>query len=73
MAHAKQVAAVRQLWPLLAVDEIDRSIDFYQNTLGFAVVGRAEGTDFASKGLFNIPLAELRRRHEGWLPDWIQG
>ena len=42
MAHAKQVAAVRQLWPLLAVDEIDRSIDFYQNTLGFAVVGRAE-------------------------------
>jgi phosphoribosylformylglycinamidine synthase len=38
-----------------------------------SVVGRAGGTDFASKGLFSIPLAELRRRHEGWLPDWIQG
>ena len=26
----------------LAVEDIDRSIDFYHNTLGFAVVGRAE-------------------------------
>ncbi|MFN3816947.1 phosphoribosylformylglycinamidine synthase subunit PurL [Brevundimonas sp.] len=38
-----------------------------------SVVGRAGGTDFASRGLFSIPLAELRRRHEGWLPDWIKG
>ena len=36
-----------------------------------SVVGRAGGEDFASKDLFSIPLAELRARHEGWLPDWI--
>ena len=42
MASAEQVATVRQLWPLLAVEDIDRSIDFYQNTLRFTIVGRAE-------------------------------
>jgi catechol 2,3-dioxygenase-like lactoylglutathione lyase family enzyme len=42
MATAEQVATVRQLWPLLSVGDIDRSVDFYQNTLGFTIVGRAE-------------------------------
>ena len=42
MATAKRVATVRQLWPLLAVEDIDRSINFYQSKLGFSIVGRAE-------------------------------
>ena len=42
MATAERVATVRQLWPLLAVDDIDRSINFYQGKLGFSIVGRAE-------------------------------
>ena len=33
MAHAKQVAAVRQLWPLLAVDEIDRWLAMLRTAL----------------------------------------
>ena len=42
MATAAQVATVRHLWPLLAVEDIDRSINFYQSKLGFSIVGRAE-------------------------------
>jgi uncharacterized glyoxalase superfamily protein PhnB len=34
--------AIRQLWPLLAVRDVHRSVDFYQNKLGFSVAGRAE-------------------------------
>ena len=41
MATAEQVV-VRQVWPLLAVEDIDRSINFYQHKLGFSIVGRAE-------------------------------
>ena len=33
---------VRQLWPLLIVQEIRRSIEFYRDRLGFALVGSAE-------------------------------
>jgi catechol 2,3-dioxygenase-like lactoylglutathione lyase family enzyme len=42
MGAAEQVATVRQLRPLLVVADIDRSIGFYREKLGFAVVGRAE-------------------------------
>ena len=38
-----------------------------------SVVGHAGGIDFASKGLFSIPLKDLRAKHEGWLPGWIEG
>ncbi|MFN4297494.1 MAG: phosphoribosylformylglycinamidine synthase subunit PurL [Brevundimonas sp.] len=59
---------------LVAVQDADALIAGAREAgLHASVVGRAGGTDFASKGLFSIPLAELRRRHEGWLPDWIQG
>jgi phosphoribosylformylglycinamidine synthase subunit PurL len=59
---------------LVAVQDADALIAAAREAgLHASVVGRAGGTDFASKGLFSIPLAELRRRHEGWLPDWIQG
>ncbi|MBA3999224.1 phosphoribosylformylglycinamidine synthase subunit PurL [Brevundimonas sp.] len=59
---------------LVAVQDADALITAAREAgLHASVVGRAGGTDFASKGLFSIPLAELRRRHEGWLPDWIQG
>lgn len=42
MVLARQTAVVRQLWPLIKVQEIARSVDFYCNRLGFTVVGRAE-------------------------------
>jgi uncharacterized glyoxalase superfamily protein PhnB len=42
MIHNQQTALVRQLWPLLAVQEIGRSVEFYCDQLGFAVVGRSE-------------------------------
>ncbi|MEH6663874.1 MAG: phosphoribosylformylglycinamidine synthase subunit PurL [Brevundimonas sp.] len=59
---------------LVAVQDAEALIAAARDAgLHASVVGRAGGTDFASKGLFSIPLAELRRRHEGWLPDWIQG
>ena len=59
---------------LVAVQDADALIAAAREAgLHASVVGRGGGTDFASKGLFSIPLAELRRRHEGWLPDWIQG
>jgi len=40
MATAEQVATVRQIWPLFAVEDMARSIRFYE-LLGFSVVGRA--------------------------------
>ena len=33
---------IRQLWPLLLVQDINRSVEFYRDLLGFAMVGRAE-------------------------------
>jgi glyoxylase I family protein len=33
---------VQQLWPLLAVTDIERSIAFYRDQLGFTVVGDAK-------------------------------
>ncbi|MDH3206697.1 MAG: VOC family protein [Gemmatimonadota bacterium] len=36
---------VRDLWPLLFVRDIGRSIQFYTDALGFEVVGKAEGED----------------------------
>jgi predicted enzyme related to lactoylglutathione lyase len=33
---------IRQLWPLLMVQDIVRSVAFYRNQLGFDVAGRAE-------------------------------
>ena len=38
---AQPPAVVRQLWPLLAVQDIDRAVAFYRDQLGFAVVGEA--------------------------------
>jgi len=42
MVHTEHTAVVRQLWPLLTVQEIGRSVEFYCNRLGFSVVGRSE-------------------------------
>jgi len=42
METVDQRAAVQQVWPLLAVEDVERSLDFYQNMLGFTVVGRAD-------------------------------
>ena len=36
-----------------------------------ALVGAAGGEAFGSTGLFNIPLAELRAAHEGWMPAFM--
>ncbi len=32
---------IRQLWPLLPVSDIDRSVGFYRDKLGFTIVGEA--------------------------------
>lgn len=42
MAIAEHAPTLRQLWPLLAVDEIERSVNFYRDMLGFNVAGQAE-------------------------------
>ncbi len=39
---AADLPTIRQLWPLLAVDDIERSLAFYEHQLGFSIVGRAE-------------------------------
>ena len=35
------------------------------------VVGRAGGADLAVRGLFDLPLSELRAAHEGWMPGYM--
>lgn len=45
MTVAEPTAVVRQIWPLLTVQCIERSIEFYRNRLGFTIVGRAESDD----------------------------
>jgi catechol 2,3-dioxygenase-like lactoylglutathione lyase family enzyme len=35
-------AALREIWPLLVVQDIDRSIAFYRDKLGFGVVAEAQ-------------------------------
>jgi phosphoribosylformylglycinamidine synthase II len=36
-----------------------------------ARVGRAEGEALALPGTFNLPLADLRQAHEGWMPGFM--
>jgi len=40
-AHGNR-SVIRQLWPLLAVSDIDHSVEFYRDRMGFTIVGRAE-------------------------------
>jgi len=35
------------------------------------VIGAAEGSFFAAKDLFSIPLTRLRAAHEGWMPAYM--
>lgn len=42
---SQKPATVHQLWPLLFVSDIGRSIGFYSQTLDFEVVGQAERED----------------------------
>jgi uncharacterized glyoxalase superfamily protein PhnB len=42
MTTAQPDALVHQIWPLLVVEDIERSIEFYRDQLGFSLVGRAE-------------------------------
>ena len=37
------------------------------------IVGRATGTALNLKGEAALPLAELRRAHEAWLPAYMDG
>jgi phosphoribosylformylglycinamidine synthase len=36
-----------------------------------AVIGHAGGESLAAEGLFDLPLAELRQAHEGWMPGYM--
>lgn len=42
MTVTEESTVVRHIWPLLMVQDIDRSVGFYRDQLGLAVVGRAE-------------------------------
>jgi catechol 2,3-dioxygenase-like lactoylglutathione lyase family enzyme len=42
MAVTECSAVVRQLWPLLLVKDIERSLRFYHGQLGFALVAQAQ-------------------------------
>ena len=42
MTTADRTAAVRELWPLLLVQDIDRSLAFYRDQLGFELVDAAQ-------------------------------
>ncbi len=48
MTVAERVANVRAVWPLLAVDDLEASMAFYRDMLGFRLVGQADadGTVF---------------------------
>jgi uncharacterized glyoxalase superfamily protein PhnB len=42
MTSMSKSAVVRQLRPLLAVSDIQRSVEYYRDRLGFALTGQAE-------------------------------
>jgi catechol 2,3-dioxygenase-like lactoylglutathione lyase family enzyme len=42
MTRSERAVIVHQIWPLLVVRDIDRSVEFYRDRLGFSVVGQAE-------------------------------
>ncbi|MGE0591308.1 MAG: VOC family protein [Vicinamibacterales bacterium] len=42
MAADGRGSTIRQIWPLLTVQNLERSLDFYERALGFSVVGRAD-------------------------------
>jgi uncharacterized glyoxalase superfamily protein PhnB len=42
MIVAERTGAIQELWPLLFVQDIERSIAFYRDQLGFTVVGEAK-------------------------------
>jgi glyoxylase I family protein len=45
MTITEKTGTVQELWPLLRVTEIERSIAFYRDQLGFDVVGDARSED----------------------------
>ena len=42
MESEKPVVAIRQIWPLLFVHDIERSVAFYRDGLGFTLARRAD-------------------------------
>ena len=45
MPSPAKVSTVRSLWPLLAVDDLDSSLAFWRDRLGFTLVAQAESDD----------------------------
>lgn len=45
MPAATSTGTVREIWPLLFVDDIARSLEFYRDRLGFEVVAEARDGD----------------------------
>jgi uncharacterized glyoxalase superfamily protein PhnB len=42
MVTPEKVSVIETLWPLLAVDDLPVSLSFWQDRLGFALVGQAD-------------------------------
>jgi phosphoribosylformylglycinamidine (FGAM) synthase-like enzyme len=70
--HA-QLFAEDQARYLVATDQPDALIAAAKAAgLPAAKVGQAEGEALVLGGAFNLPLADLRQAHEGWLPGLME-
>jgi predicted enzyme related to lactoylglutathione lyase len=70
MTPTQTSAVVHQIWPLLAVSDIARSIEFYSDQLGFSVAGTAEsdGRVFwcrLERGGVSIMLQQAEEEEDG--------
>ncbi len=45
MTPVPAVSVLRTVWPLLAVDDLEESIAFWRDQLGFTIAGQAEAAD----------------------------
>jgi glyoxylase I family protein len=45
MTTPVKVSVIRTVWPLLAVDDLETSVAFWRDRLGFKLVGQAESED----------------------------
>jgi len=69
---------VLQTWPLLMVSDLDRSLAFYRDGLGFTVVGRADADGKAfwcrlERGGSSLMLQQAEEDEDGAPATWGRG